>query len=44
MQVNPTSIKINTDISGRHYQQEAIKKVAEGIESKKREFLLVMAT
>lgn len=44
MQVNPTSIKINTDISGRHYQQEAIKKVAEGIEYKKREFLLVMAT
>lgn len=44
MQVKPTSIKINTDISWRHYQQEAIKKVAEGIEQWKREFLLVMAT
>ncbi|MDD2907460.1 MAG: DEAD/DEAH box helicase family protein [Candidatus Gracilibacteria bacterium] len=44
MQVKPTSIKINTDISGRHYQQEAIKRVAEGIEAGKREFLLVMAT
>jgi type I site-specific restriction endonuclease len=29
MQVKPTSIKINLDISGRHYQQEAIKKVTE---------------
>lgn len=44
IQVKPTSIKINTDISGRHYQQETIKKVAEGIEQWKREFLLVMAT
>jgi len=44
MQVKPSSIKINTEISGRHYQQEAIKKVAEGIEQWKREFLLVMAT
>lgn len=44
MQVKPTSIKINTEISWRHYQQEAIKKVVEGIEQWKREFLLVMAT
>jgi type I restriction enzyme, R subunit len=44
MQVKPTSIKINIDISGRHYQQEAIKKVVEWIEAWKREFLLVMAT
>jgi type I restriction enzyme, R subunit len=44
MQVAPTSIKIDANIAGRHYQQEAIKKVVEGIEAKKREFLLVMAT
>ncbi len=44
MQVLPTSIKIDTNISWRHYQQEAIKKVAEWIVNKKREFLLVMAT
>jgi type I site-specific restriction endonuclease len=29
MQVKPTSIKIDTNISGRAYQQEAIKKVVE---------------
>lgn len=44
MQVKPTSIKIDVNISGRHYQQEAIKKVVEWIEDWKREFLLVMAT
>ncbi len=44
MQVKPTGIKIDTNISGRHYQQEAIKKVVEWIEKGKREFLLVMAT
>lgn len=44
IQVSPTSIKIDENISGRHYQREAIKKVAEWIEDKKREFLLVMAT
>lgn len=44
MQVKATSIKIDSNIAGRHYQQEAIKKVAEWIESGKREFLLVMAT
>lgn len=44
MQVKATSIKIDSNIAWRHYQQEAIKKVAEWIESGKREFLLVMAT
>jgi len=44
MQVKPTSIKINDDISWRHYQKEAIKRVVEWIEAKKRQFLLVMAT
>lgn len=44
MQVQPTTIKIDENIAWRHYQQEAIKKVAEWIENKKREFLLVMAT
>lgn len=44
MQVKPTSIQINLDISWRHYQQEAIKKVVEWIEQWKRQFLLVMAT
>lgn len=40
----PTSIKVDSNIAGRYYQIEAIKKVAEGIEQGKREFLLVMAT
>jgi len=44
MEIPPTSIKINSDISWRYYQLEAIKKVAEWIEKWKREFLLVMAT
>ncbi|MEZ8485611.1 DEAD/DEAH box helicase family protein [Vibrio splendidus] len=35
---------INKDIAGRDYQIRAIRSVLEGIESKKREFLLVMAT
>lgn len=35
---------INTDIAGRDYQIRAIRAVLEGIEQKKREFLLVMAT
>ena len=35
---------INTDIAGRDYQIRAIRSVLEGIEQKKREFLLVMAT
>lgn len=35
---------INTDIAGRDYQIRAIRAVLEGIEQKKRDFLLVMAT
>lgn len=35
---------INTDIAGRDYQIRAIRSVMEGIENKKRSFLLVMAT
>jgi type I restriction enzyme, R subunit len=35
---------INTDISGRPYQISAIRSVLEGIEYKRRKFLLVMAT
>ncbi|MBI9108452.1 MAG: DEAD/DEAH box helicase family protein [Spirochaetales bacterium] len=35
---------INTSIAGRSYQVRAIRSVMEGIEKKKRNFLLVMAT
>jgi len=35
---------INADIAGRDYQIRAIRAVLEGIEQKKRDFLLVMAT
>ncbi|MBD2427670.1 DEAD/DEAH box helicase family protein [Phormidium sp. FACHB-1136] len=35
---------INTDIAGRDYQIRAIRTVLEGIDQKKRDFLLVMAT
>lgn len=35
---------INTSIAGRDYQISAIRAVLEGIEQKKRDFLLVMAT
>jgi len=35
---------INTDIAGRDYQIRAIRAVLEGIEKKRRDFLLVMAT
>mgnify|MGYP000158759109 CR=1 FL=1 len=35
---------INTSIAGRDYQIRAIRSVFEGIEQKKRDFLLVMAT
>ena len=35
---------INTSIAGRDYQIRAIRSVLEGIEKKKRDFLLVMAT
>lgn len=39
-----TQVLINKDIAGRDYQIRAIRSVLEGIENKKREFLLVMAT
>lgn len=35
---------INTSIAGRDYQIRAIRSILEGIEQKKRDFLLVMAT
>ena len=35
---------INTDIAGRDYQMQAIRMIMEGIEKKRRNFLLVMAT
>lgn len=37
-------IPINTNIAGRDYQNEAIRRVTEGIDVAKRRFLLVMAT
>ena len=37
-------VAINADIAGRGYQNEAIRRVTEGIAAAKREFLLVMAT
>ena len=41
----PLSVElIDTDISGRDYQIAAIRSILEGIEAKKRKFLLVMAT
>lgn len=39
-----SSVNINPDIAGRDYQNEAIRRVTEGIEVAKRKFLLVMAT
>ncbi len=35
---------INADIAGRDYQNEAIRRVTEGVDAAKRRFLLVMAT
>jgi len=35
---------IDADIAGRDYQNEAIRRVTEGVDSAKRKFLLVMAT
>jgi type I restriction enzyme R subunit len=37
-------ITINAEIAGRVYQNEAIRRVTEGIDEAKRKFLLVMAT
>lgn len=39
-----TQEMINTDIAGRDYQIRAIRSVLEGIEQRKHDFLLVMAT
>ncbi|MES2257427.1 MAG: DEAD/DEAH box helicase family protein [Pseudomonadota bacterium] len=38
------SLAINADIAGRDYQNEAIRRVTEGVEAAQRKFLLVMAT
>lgn len=38
------NVAINTDIAGRDYQNEAIRRVTEGVDAAKRKFLLVMAT
>ena len=35
---------INADIAGRDYQNEAIRRVTDGVDAAKRKFLLVMAT
>ena len=37
-------VAINPDIAGRDYQNEAIRRVTEGVDAAKRKFLLVMAT
>lgn len=37
-------VAINADIAGRDYQNEAIRRVTEGVDAAKRKFLLVMAT
>lgn len=39
-----SEITINAEIAGRDYQNEAIRRVTEGIDAAKRKFLLVMAT
>lgn len=38
------TLSINADIAGRDYQNEAIRRVTEGIDAANRKFLLVMAT
>lgn len=38
------NVTINADIAGRDYQNEAIRRVTEGVDTAKRKFLLVMAT
>ncbi|HCB3721648.1 TPA: DEAD/DEAH box helicase family protein [Klebsiella aerogenes] len=38
------NVTINADIAGRDYQNEAIRRVTEGVDAAKRKFLLVMAT
>lgn len=39
-----SGVTINVDIAGRDYQNEAIRRVTEGVDAAKRKFLLVMAT
>lgn len=39
-----SEIAINENIAGRDYQNEAIRRVTEGVDAAKRKFLLVMAT
>lgn len=38
------NVTINADIAGRDYQNEAIRRVTEGVDAAKRKFLVVMAT
>jgi type I restriction enzyme R subunit len=38
------NVSINAQIAGRDYQNEAIRRVTEGVDAAKRKFLLVMAT
>ena len=38
------TVSINANIAGRDYQNEAIRRVTEGVDAAKRRFLLVMAT
>ncbi|MCY0966878.1 DEAD/DEAH box helicase family protein [Parathalassolituus penaei] len=38
------NVAINANIAGRDYQNEAIRRVTEGVDAAKRKFLLVMAT
>ena len=42
--VDPGTIEINQEISGRGYQMEAIRAVCDGLRQKSRKHLLVMAT
>ena len=44
LRCNLSTIKINTEISGRPYQMKAIRSICTEIEKKVRKFLLVMAT
>ncbi len=39
-----SEVTINAEIAGRDYQNEAIRRVTEGVDAAKRKFLLVMAT
>lgn len=39
-----STVTINADVAGRDYQNEAIRRVTEGVDAANRKFLLVMAT